>query len=182
MVDGGFDLSDDPVFEVGIGLDLVQRQKERVYDGVAGDGDTGRVDVFAQEVVAARLGRGEVVRRDLRGELTIGLLGPRAVDVARAQSRLDVRDPDLPVKGGERRGEGRRRVAVDENDVGLEVVQHIAHPQQHVGSHVVEILSRFHDVQVVIGGDIEEPKHLVEHLAVLRGDADADVECWMLSV
>jgi len=31
-------------------------------------------------------------------------------------------------------------------------------------------------VQVVVGRDAEERQHLVEHLAVLRGDADAGLE------
>jgi hypothetical protein len=37
---------------------------------------------------------------------------------------------------------------------------------------VEQILPRPHDVQIVIGTDMEQVQHLVEHLAVLGGDAD----------
>ena len=45
-------------------------------------------------------------------------------------------------------------------------------PLQHGAGDVGQILPRGHDVEVEIGREPEELEHLVEHLAVLGGDAD----------
>lgn len=98
--------------------------------------------------------------------------GHGAVYVVRAQSRLDVSDRNAAVKGGQCGGRRGRRVAVNQHHVRTGLVEHVAHARQHAGSHVVEILSLPHNVQIVVGLDSEQPQHLIEHLAVLSADAD----------
>ena len=63
------------------------------------------------------------------GDDAVELLGHRAVE--RAHARLDVRDRDARLGGGQRAGERRVRVAVDEHRVGPLVAQQRAERAEH---------------------------------------------------
>ena len=122
---------------------------------------------LAEQVLLARLRGGEVVlAHDIDG-LAVELLGPGAVDVVRAQARLDMPHGDLQVEARERRGEAGRGVAVDQDHVGLFLLQGSPQLQQHVARNVEQGLPRLHDCQVMIGRHVENAQDLVEHLAVL---------------
>lgn len=92
--------------------------REGVNAGVSGDPDPGLGLALPEQVLLARLRRGEVVlAHDVDG-LAVELLRPGAVDVVRAQARLYVAHRDLQVEARERSGEAGRGVAVDQDDVG----------------------------------------------------------------
>ena len=63
------------------------------------------------------------------GQHSVELLWHRAVE--RAHARLDVADRDAALGGGERTGERRVGVAVDEHHVGLELGQYRLQRSQH---------------------------------------------------
>ena len=63
------------------------------------------------------------------GDDAVELLGHRAIE--RAHARLDVRHRDAGLGGGERAGERRVRVAVDEHRVGPLVAQQLAERAEH---------------------------------------------------
>ncbi len=48
----------------------------------------------------------------------------------------------------------------------------VAHACRDAGGDVVEVLSLLHDVEVVVGLDIEDTEDLVEHLTMLPCDVD----------
>lgn len=99
--------------ELGVGVALAHGGAQGVNAGVAGDPDLGRGLALAEQVLLARLRRGEVVlAHDIHG-LTVELLRPGAVDVVRAQASLDVAHGDLQVEARERSGEAGRGVPVD---------------------------------------------------------------------
>lgn len=156
--------------------DFVDHPVEGVDDGVAGDGDGAVGDVFFEQVFAAEGGGREVVGGDASRQLAVHLFGPRAVDVVGAESCFDVSDGYLPVECGEGCGGAGGGVAVDEHYVGGGFREHVAHADEHAGGDIVEVLTLLHDVEVVVGGDVEDGEHLVEHLAVLSGDADDGLE------
>ena len=158
-------------------FDAVDYPIEGIDDGVACNGDMGIVDVFLQQVLTAECCRSEVVGSDAAGNLAVHLFGPRAEDVVRAESGFYVSNGDLLIECGEGGGCAGCCVAVDEHNVGLRFTQHVAHACKHAGSDIIEILSLLHDVEVEVGADVEDVKHLVEHLAVLTGDADNGLEC-----
>ena len=81
-------------------------------------------------------------------------------------------DRDPRIVGGEGRRHRRRGVAVDEHEVRPLQFQHGGNLPEHGGSHVVQSLPGAHEVQVVGRRDGEEVQHGVQHLPVLRGDAD----------
>ena len=60
---------------------------------------------------------------------------------------------------------------MNEDDIGLHRVEYVAHTRQHAGGNVVEVLPLLHDVEVVVGRDVEDAQHLVEHFAVLSRNA-----------
>lgn len=149
---------------------------EGVDDGVASDVDQGVRDVFFEKVLPTEGGWREVESRQTSGELAVHFFRPRAVDVPGAESRFDMADGDLPVKRSQRGGGGGRGVPVDEDDIGLFLLQNAAHSRQDAGGDVGQVLSRAHDVQVVARNNSEEGEDRIEHLAVLGGDAHHRLE------
>ena len=145
---------------------------ERVDDGVAGHVDTVLGDALAVEVLRAGRGRREMDVGEHAGDAAVHLLRPGIVLVERAQARLDVADLPALLEGGEARGHRRRRVALDEHPVGPLLLEDGAQAVDHGDRHVVQRLRVLHHVQVVVRLDLEQVEHLVEHLAVLAGDAD----------
>lgn len=153
--------------ELGMGVPLAHGGAQGVNAGVSGDPDPGLGLALAEQVLLAGLRRGEVVlAHDVDG-LAVELLRPGAVDVVRAQARLHMPHGDLQVEARERRGEAGRGVAVDQDDVGLLVLEDRLELEQYVARHVEQRLARLHDRQVVVGSHTEDAQHLVEHLAVL---------------
>ena len=153
--------------ELGVEVALAHGCAQGVDAGVSGDPDLGLGLALAEQVLLAGLRRGEVVlAHDVDG-LAVELLRPGAVDVVRAQARLHMPHGDLQVKARERRGEAGRGVAVDQDDVGLLVLEDRLELEQYVARHVEQRLARLHDRQVVVGSHTEDAQHLVEHLAVL---------------
>lgn len=104
--------------ELGVGVALAHGGAQGVDAGVSGNPDLRLRLALAQKVLLAGLRGGEVVLAHDVDRLAIELLGPGAVDVVRAQARLDVPHGDLQVEAGERRGEAARGVAVDQDYVG----------------------------------------------------------------
>ena len=162
--------------ELGMGVPLSHGGAQGVDARVAGDPDPGLGLALVEQVLPARLRGGEVVlAHDVDG-LAVELLRPGAVDVVSAQTSLDVPNGDLQVEAGERRGEAGRGVAVDQDHIGLLVLEDGLELEKHVARHVEQRLSRLHDRQVVIWSHVEDAQHLVEHLAVLAGHGDDGLE------
>lgn len=162
--------------ELGVGVALEHGGAQGVDAGVAGDPDLRLRLALAEQVLLARLRGCEVVlAHDIDG-LAVELLRPGAVDVVRAQARLDVAHGDLQVEARERRGEAGRGVAVDQNHVGPLVLEDRLELEQDIARHVEQRLARLHDGQVVVGSHIEDAQHLVEHLAMLAGHSHDGLE------
>lgn len=158
------------------GTPVVDHPMQGIDHGVAGDGDAVRTDAFVQQVLACAFGGSEVEGAELAVEASVHLFGPRAVDVVGAQTGLDVAHGYLLVVGGQG-GQGRcGGVAMYQHHVGFRLLQNAAHSEQDARGEVVEILSGLHEVEVVVGTDAEDVEYLVEHLAVLSGDADEHAE------
>lgn len=99
--------------ELGVGVALAHGSAQGVDAGVAGDPNLGFGLTLPEQVLLARLRRGEVVLAHNVDRLAVELLGPGAVDVVRAQAGLDVSHGNLQVEACERRGEASRCVSVD---------------------------------------------------------------------
>lgn len=162
--------------ELRMEVPLAHGGAQGVDAGVAGDPDLGLGLALPEQVLLARLRRGEVVlTHDVDG-LAVKLLRPGTVNVVRAQARLDVAHGDLKVEARERRGEASRGVSVDKNHVGPLVLEEGPELEQHVARHVEQRLARLHDRQVVVGRHVEDAQDLVEHLTVLAGHGDDGLE------
>lgn len=122
--------------ELGMGVALANGGAKGVDSRVAGDPDLRLRLALAEQVLLARLRRGEVVLAHDVDRLAVELLGPGAVDVVRAQARLDVSHGNLQVEARERRGEASRGVAVDQDHVGPLVLEDRLELEQHVARHV----------------------------------------------
>lgn len=142
--------------ELGVGVALAHGGAQGVNAGVSGDPDPGLGLALPEQVLLARLRRGEVVlAHDVDG-LAVELLRPGAVDVVRAQARLYVAHRDLQVEARERGGEAGRCVPVDQDHVGLLVLEDGLELEKHVARNVEQRLSRLHDRQVVVGSHVED--------------------------
>lgn len=153
--------------ELGMGVALANGGAQGVDAGVAGDPDLRFWLALVEQVLPAGLRGGEVVlAHDVDG-LAVELLGPRAVDVVRAQASLHMPHGNLQVEARERGGEAGRGVAVDQDHVGPLVLEDGLELEQNIACDIEQRLARLHDRKVVIGRHVEDAQHLVEHLAVL---------------
>ena len=162
--------------EFGIRVVVPHRVAQGVDAGVAGDEDALVGLRLVEEVLPGGLRGGEVPTRHDVHRLAVELLGPGAVEVPGPEARLDMPHGDLEVERRQRRREGRGGVAVYEHDVGALLLEDGLNLDQHIRGDVEQRLARFHDREVMVGNDAEHGEHLVEHLAVLPGDADDRLE------
>ena len=82
-------------------------------------------------------------------------------------------DRDAAVEGGERAGHAVVVSPWTSTKSGRSARSTSRRPSRAPVSDVEQVLVRAHQVEIVVGRDAESVEHLVEHLAVLAGDADA---------
>lgn len=131
--------------ELGVGVALAHGGAQGVDAGVAGDPDPGLGLALVEQVLLARLRGGEIILAHDVDSLAVELLRPGAVDVVRAQAGLDVANGDLQVEARKCSGEAGRGVPVDQDHVGLLVLEDGLELDQHVARHVEQRLARLHD-------------------------------------
>ena len=76
------------------------------------------------------------------------------------------------VEGGQRGGEGGGGIALDDDQVRARGFEQRIERGENAGGEGGERLARAHEVEIVIRLDGESFERVVEHLAVLRGDAN----------
>ena len=130
------------------------------------------VGALATEVLRRAGRRREVELRDLAHDAPHELLGEWARADARSQARLDVPDRRAAEERGEARGHRGRRVALHDDDVRPLLVDDPRDRPHGRRRDVFGPLVRLHEVEIVIGRDLEDAQDLVEHLAMLGGRAD----------
>ena len=107
--------------------------------------------------------------RDDRRQSPIRLFRKRVLQIAATQPGLDVGDRDPGVKGRQRSGEGRCRVALHDDQVRPICGEATGHLLEHAAGQLGKRLIGAHQIQIDVGRDLEQGQHLVEHLPVLRG-------------
>ena len=117
-----------------------------------------------------------MVGRNTSGYLTIHLLRPGAIDIMRTQPGFYMTDRNLLIECGKRRSGGGSGISMYQHHIRLHLFQHIPHTEKHTRGYVVQILIRLHDVQIIIRLYIKDMKHLIEHLPMLRCNANNCLE------
>ena len=143
---------------------------EGVNDGVAGEEDP-LSDILTLEVLLVGHGGAEVQVGNGAHHLSVHLLGEGRPLVVGAKASLHMAHGDLVVEGGQSTGEGSGGVAVDQNQVGLGLIEHIIHAGEALGGDSGQGLPGLHDVQVIVGLQLKNLQHAVQHLPVLGSDA-----------
>ncbi|MNF88705.1 hypothetical protein D3C84_712040 [compost metagenome] len=126
-------------------------------------------DPFPEQILTGGVCRGKVQGCQSAGQLAVGFFWPGRIEIARAQTGLDMSDRDLLVVGRQGSGERGSSVAMHEDDVGLELGEDRFHALQNSGGDVRQVLARLHDVQIEVRRDLEKIQYLVQHLAMLAG-------------
>lgn len=155
--------------------DLFAGEEEGVDDGVAGDVDVAVGDVLAEEGLAVAFGGGDVEIGEDGGDAAVDFFGEGGGFVAGAEAGLDVAEADAVVEGEEAADHAGGGVALDDEGVGAEVFEDGFEVLEDAGAEGGEALAGGHEVEVVVGPEGEEVENLIEHFAVLGGEADAAV-------
>ena len=139
---------------------------------------TTTIDVYKRqvEVLGSAFGGGEVKSCDPSGKDPVHFLGKGFMRIAGAESCLDMADWDFGVEGGQRAAEGGGSVALHEDDVGFLFSEDGFEGGDDTRRGLGEGLTGAHDVEVPVRGHVECVENLVEHLPVLGGHADTDIE------
>ena len=138
--------------------------------------DVGGRNTFGQERVPSLRRWREMDRGQPGRQHPVHLFWKRLIPIAGAESRFDVPAGDPLEIGGEGGREARHRVALDQQDVGADLLKQRRKALEHPGSHVSRRLARGHEIEIVIGLEPEDGQDLVEHGAVLGGNADDALE------
>ena len=146
------------------------RRAHGVDDGVARAEDLTLYGLTAQIIHIGRRWR-EVQRRNIADERAVHLLREGGIPVIGPQARLDMADRDLLIKGRQRPGKRRGRVAVHQNEVRLRLLQGLLHAEQGARCDGRQRLLLLHDIQVILRRQTEDLHNGVQHLAVLARKA-----------
>ena len=109
---------------------------------------------------------------DGSGDAAVDLFGEGLPFVVGAQTGFHVPDAHPVVEGQQGGGHDGGGIALHQHPVRLEVAQHGVEVGEDGGGQLRQRLVGAHQVEVDVGGDLEQVEHLVEHLAVLGGDAN----------
>jgi hypothetical protein len=161
-----------PLEPVGSRAHLLDLHQQRVDDRVAHHVNRLLGHILRAESGAAPFGRREMPIGERGRQAPVHLLGEGGKRVAGAQAGLDVRDLDPPMEGCKRAGERCRRVALNDDDVGRDLDQHIVEAGEYPCGETGKRLVRRHQVEIIVRFDPEQIEHLVQHLAVLSRRAD----------
>jgi hypothetical protein len=178
---------DDDEFLRGISAESIEANKfaciESLLDvqdcvnaGISGDGDGGWVHAAAVEVLGGAFGGSEVKGGDLPGEGAVYFLGEWLIRIAGTEPCLNMTNWGFGIERAQRTAESSGGIALNEDDVWFLFGENRLQSGDDARGGLVEGLPRTHDVEVPVWGHVECVQNLVEHLAVLRGDADTDVE------
>ncbi len=150
----------------------LDRPQQCVDHGVARHVNARREHSLGHE----RCGRGGSRRAVNSGRQSdraaIEFLGPGCLQVAGAQSGLDVNQRHAFVKRRQRRGYGGRRVPLRHDAVGPMALDDRLQTLQAARRELGQRLARRHGGQVHVGHDAEILQHGREQLAMLTGGAD----------
>ncbi|MCY1539258.1 hypothetical protein D9M68_748370 [compost metagenome] len=161
---------------VGPCAPLRLNQADGIDHGVAAGHDVAGRDALGQQV-GAGLGRGrEMPLGQARDHGPVGLFRKRAVAVAGAQARLDVGDRDALVKRGQGGGKRGGGVALHDHDLRPLLGQGLAHAFDERGGQCGQGLVRAHQRKLDVGAHAKTVQCLVQHLAVLAGGADQQLD------
>ena len=106
------------------------------------------------------------------GDEAVDLLGKRLELVEGAQARLDVAHLHPGIGRRDGRRHGRRRIALHQHPIGPLGGKNRLELGHHPGEHLGGRLAGAHDIEIVVHLDAEQLEHLIEHVAMLSGDAD----------
>ncbi len=143
---------------------------------VAGHDNTLFRDAFTQQVLACPTGGGEVQVGDHAGNAAVDLFGEGLPFIAGAQAGFHVTETEPVVVSQQGSRHDRGGIALGQHPIRLDLLQNGIQAGEDRRRQIGQGLPGLHQVQVEVGLDGKQAQHLVEHLAVLGGDADQGFE------
>ena len=133
-------------------------------------------DALTKQVLLGPTCGCEMQRRELAHQYPIHLLGKRLGHIPGPEPRFDMPNRNSGIECRQSAAKCCRCVALDQDNVGFFSSEHRLERGENPGGHLRERLTGLHHRQIVIWLYIKDLQNLVEHLAMLTSDADANVE------
>ncbi len=108
-----------------------------VDDGIPRYVNLRRIYIFTDEIGPCRRGRGKMNGRNGPGELAVHFFRERRIYIPCPKAGFDVADGDLLIIGRQGPGKGRRRIAVNEDQIRLFFGQDILETQERLRRNIV---------------------------------------------
>jgi hypothetical protein len=158
------------------GFERVADVEDGVDARISGDEDSIGGDTLGGEHLGSARCRREVEGGESRGNHAVHFFGEGLGEIAGAQAGFHVADRDALIEGCQGAAERGGGVALDEHEVGCFLAEDGFEQGQDAGGGFGQGLAGLHAIEVVIGGDAEGSEDLIEHPAVLCGDASSSLE------
>lgn len=160
----------------GMRIVLLDCMLHGVNNAVTGDVDGVGVLTFLDQMILCQLCGREVVLRHDAQSLTIELFRVRRVDVVGTKTSFDVTNQDLQVEASKCGYKRRRGIAMHQNHIRILGFKHFPNTVEDVRSNVKQSLTVLHDVEIIVRDYIENSQNLVEHLTMLRRNANNSLD------
>jgi len=87
-----------------------------------------------------------------------------------------VTNRDLQIEASQGCYKGRGGVAVDEYHVWLDLLEDRLNPIENIRRYIKQRLPILHDVEIVVRDNTKGTENLIQHLTVLGGYTDDDIQ------
>jgi hypothetical protein len=150
--------------------------QQSVDDGIARDVDAAGINSLGQKIVGGAARWRTMDRRRQACGASVELLGPGCLQIACAQTRLDVDEWNPSKKSDHGTGQNGRCVPLGDNAIRLAVLDDRIQAGKAAGHERRWRLARRHQVQVDVGNEAEVVRDLAQHFAVLTGKTNDRID------
>ena len=148
---------------------IANRMMQRVDHRVARDKDAFCRNGFRKQITLRGLCRRKIEIGNAAGKLAVHFFRERRIFIVRTKPCFHMTDRYLVIISSQRAGKGRRRIAMDKNQIRLFFRQHLIQSHHRLGGNIKQGLPLRHNIQIMIRFDGKKIQHLIQHFTVLGG-------------
>ena len=118
-------------------------------------------NIFFEEILSAERSRSKIISGDSSCNLSVHLFWPRTVYVMCSEPCFNMPHWDLLIERRQSCSGAGCGISMYEYHIWLNLSKDISHSDEHTCCNIIEILSLFHNVEIVVRFDVKNGKYLI---------------------